>query len=88
MSAHERRRRRRQLRLAKAGAIVLTRRGQLLPDGRYGDRVVRVGGMRVAGYDDPYMRRAGRRYLPIRTITAAQQTAFGRGCVASATSTW
>ena len=26
-----------ELRLTKAGAIVLTRRGQLLPDGRYGD---------------------------------------------------
>ncbi|HZO36787.1 MAG TPA: metallophosphoesterase [Solirubrobacteraceae bacterium] len=65
-----------ELRLAKAGAIVLTRHGQLLPDGRYGDRVVRVGGLRVAGYDDPFARRAGRRYVPTAKITEAQRLAF------------
>lgn len=43
--------------LARAGAIVLTRGGQLLPDGSYGPQVVRVDGMRVAGYDDPFTRR-------------------------------
>lgn len=44
-------------RLAREGAIVLTRRGRLLADGRHGPIVVRVGGMRVAGYDDPFERR-------------------------------
>ena len=65
-----------QLRLAQSGAIVLTRRGQLTADGRYGERTVRVGGLRVAGYDDPFMRRAGRRYRPLAAITRAQQEAF------------
>ena len=45
-------------RLARAGAIVLTRRGRLRADGSYGPVVVRVAGMRVAGYDDPLMRRS------------------------------
>lgn len=45
-------------RLAREGAIVLTRRGRLLPDGRHGPLVVRVGGLRVAGYDDPFERRS------------------------------
>src|SRR5262249_52623265 len=65
-----------ELRLAHAGAIVLTRHGQLLPDGRYGDKVVRVGGLRVAGYDDPFMRRVGRPYHPLAPLTTAQQEAF------------
>jgi predicted phosphodiesterase len=43
--------------LARAGAIVLTRWGRLLPDGSYGPQVVRVDGLRVAGYDDPFTRR-------------------------------
>ncbi|HEU0316894.1 MAG TPA: metallophosphoesterase, partial [Solirubrobacteraceae bacterium] len=44
-------------RLARAGAIVLTQRGRLLPSGRYGPMVVRVGGVRIAGYADPFQRR-------------------------------
>ncbi len=44
-------------RLAAAGAIVLTQRGRLLADGRLGDVVVNVGGLRVAGYSDPFERR-------------------------------
>jgi predicted phosphodiesterase len=44
-------------RLARAGAIVLTQRGRLLPSGRYGAMVVRVGGLRIAGYADPFQRR-------------------------------
>ncbi len=43
--------------LARAGAIVLTRWGRLLPDGGYGPIVVNVDGLRVAGYDDPFTRR-------------------------------
>ena len=44
-------------RMASAGAIVLTERGRLLPDGRLGEVVVNVDGLRVAGYSDPYERR-------------------------------
>jgi predicted phosphodiesterase len=48
--------------LAQEGAIVLTRRGRLKPNGGYGSMVVRVAGLRVAGYDDPFERRAGQNY--------------------------
>ncbi len=43
--------------LARAGAIVLTENGRLLPDDRYGPVVVQVAGLRVAGYSDPFERR-------------------------------
>ncbi|MBJ7331442.1 MAG: metallophosphoesterase [Solirubrobacteraceae bacterium] len=43
-------------RLADEGAVVLTRRGRLLPSGRYGQQVVTVGGARIAGYDSPNQR--------------------------------
>ena len=49
-------------RLARAGAVVLTRRGRLMPDGSYGPRIVREAGLRVAGYDDPLERRSGQGY--------------------------
>jgi predicted phosphodiesterase len=42
--------------LAQEGAIVLTRRGQLKADGSYGPLIVKVAGLRVAGYDDPFER--------------------------------
>lgn len=45
-------------RLARDGAIVLTERGRLLPSGRHGRLVVRVAGLRVAGYSDPFERRS------------------------------
>jgi predicted phosphodiesterase len=47
--------------LAKDGAIVLTRTGRLSADGETtsGRLVVTVAGLRVAGYDDPFERRAG-----------------------------
>ncbi len=48
--------------LARRGAIVLTERGRLLPDGRRGRIVVRVAGLRVAGYSDPFQRRRARGY--------------------------
>ncbi len=51
-----------QRRLAEDGAIVLTRRGRLRADGSAGGRVVRVGGLRIAGYDDPLLRLAGQGY--------------------------
>lgn len=49
--------------LADAGAIVLTERGRLLRDGRLGPLVVRVAGVRVAGYGDPFRRRRALGYL-------------------------
>jgi hypothetical protein len=45
-------------RLVREGAIVLGTDGRLLPGGRRGDVVVRVAGLRIAGYDDPNMRLA------------------------------
>ena len=48
-----------KLTLAQRGAIVLTERGRLNADGSYGDLVVDVDGLRVAGYSDPFERRAG-----------------------------
>jgi predicted phosphodiesterase len=64
--------------LAQRGAIVLTERGRLNADGTYGKEIVDVAGLRVAGYGDPFERRAGDgfkdRYddLP----SSAQQDAF------------
>jgi predicted phosphodiesterase len=49
-------------RLARAGAVVLTRRGRLMPDGSYGPLVVREAGLRVAGYNDPLERRSDEGY--------------------------
>src|SRR3954451_24233196 len=46
------------LRLARQGAIVLTQRGRLKPDGSYGELVAKVAGLRVAGYADPFERRS------------------------------
>lgn len=62
--------------LAQAGAIVLTRAGRLRPDGSHGPRIVRVGGLRFAGYDDPFLRRPGHRAALDPHPTPAQQTAF------------
>jgi predicted phosphodiesterase len=42
--------------LAAQGAIVLTRRGRLMPKGGFGPMIARVAGLRVAGYDDPFER--------------------------------
>ena len=49
--------------LARTGAVVLTRSGRLRGDGSTDGRVVqRVRGLRIAGYDDPLKRRARERY--------------------------
>ena len=67
-----------ELDLAERGAFVLTQRGRLKADGTYGERIVDVGRLRVAGYSDPFLRRAGEnfrdRYEPVPT--PAQQDAF------------
>jgi predicted phosphodiesterase len=62
--------------LARAGAVVLTRAGRLRADGRLGPVVVRVSGLRVAGYDDPFLRRPGHRAALDPHPTPAQQAAF------------
>jgi predicted phosphodiesterase len=49
-------------RMALAGGIVLTKRGRLRSDGTYGPVVVRVRGLRVAGYADPFERRASEHF--------------------------
>jgi predicted phosphodiesterase len=49
-------------RMALAGGIVLTERGRLRADGSYGPVVVRVRGLRVAGYSDPFERRASEHF--------------------------
>jgi predicted phosphodiesterase len=49
-------------RMALAGGIVLTERGRLRDDGTYGPLVVRVRGLRVAGYSDPFERRSSERF--------------------------
>jgi predicted phosphodiesterase len=68
-----------QRKLARAGAIVLTRQGRLLPGGRHGALVVRVAGLRIAGYDDPLMRRAADKYRDNGAeYTPAMQEAFDR----------
>jgi predicted phosphodiesterase len=64
--------------LARLGAIVLTERGRLKPDGSYGPVIQDVAGLRVAGYSDPFERRAGEnfkdRFQP--EPTPEQQDAF------------
>ncbi|HWI73698.1 MAG TPA: metallophosphoesterase [Baekduia sp.] len=48
--------------LAADGAIVLTQFGRLRADGSHGPMVVKVGGLRMAGYTDPFLRRADQAY--------------------------
>jgi predicted phosphodiesterase len=49
-------------RMALAGGVVLTQRGRLRPDGTHGPVVVRVRGLRVAGYADPFERLASEHF--------------------------
>jgi predicted phosphodiesterase len=48
--------------LAADGAVVLTQFGRLRGNGSHGPLVVKVGGLRMAGYTDPFLRRAGQAY--------------------------
>ncbi len=48
--------------LARLGAIVLTEKGRLNPDGSHGAVIQKVAGLRVAGYSDPFERRAGENF--------------------------
>ena len=65
-------------RMALAGGIVLTQRGRLRADGGYGPVVVRVRGLRVAGYADPFERKASERFKGTNEPTpdAAQREEF------------
>ncbi|HEY4277772.1 MAG TPA: metallophosphoesterase [Conexibacter sp.] len=68
-----------ELALARAGAIVMTRHGRLRPSGSYGRLVVRVAGLRTAGYDDPFTRRGPGREAgprPEPRLTAEQLREF------------
>jgi predicted phosphodiesterase len=49
-------------RVALAGGIVLTQRGRLRSNGTHGPVIVRVHGLRVAGYSDPFERRASEHF--------------------------
>ena len=64
--------------LAEEGAIVLTRRGRLMPNGGYGPMTVKVAGLRVAGYDDPFERLTDQDFKDRYDSTPdpAQQDAF------------
>jgi predicted phosphodiesterase len=64
--------------LADDGAVVLTQFGRLKPGGGYGPIVNDVRGLRVAGYADPFERKAAERYRDRFTneITPAQQDQF------------
>ncbi|MEA2297672.1 MAG: hypothetical protein QOF77_608 [Solirubrobacteraceae bacterium] len=65
------------LTLARAGAIVLTQQGRLLPGGGRGSVIVDVAGLRVAGYESPNERRAGDGYRDREAdITPAEQADF------------
>ena len=62
---------------------MLTERGRLLPDGGYGAVVVRVGGLRVAGYSDPFERRRADGYRARREPEVDRAPAAGvlaNGC--------
>jgi predicted phosphodiesterase len=68
-----------ELDLARRRAVVLTDRGRLNPDGSYGRVIQEVApGLKVAGYSDPFERRAGEnfkdRFQPEPTQT--QKDAF------------
>jgi predicted phosphodiesterase len=64
--------------LATEGAIVLTRDGRLMPKGGFGPKIVRVAGLRVAGYDDPFERLSAEDFKDRydNTPDPAQQDAF------------
>lgn len=64
--------------LARTGAIVLTRSGRLRGDGTTDGAIVqRVAGLRVAGYDDPLKRLARERYTDNgATYIPAEQERF------------
>ena len=65
-------------RLVREGAIVLTERGRVQPDGGFGPVVFRFNGIRVAGYSDRNERSSARRYrsVPNPRPTEGEQRSF------------
>ena len=65
-------------RLVREGAVVLTERGVIRPDGGFGPIVFRFNGIRIAGYSDPHERRRadGYRSPPDPAPTPRQREAF------------
>jgi len=65
-------------RLADDGAFVLTEFGRLEPGGGYGPVIDEIAGLRVAGYGDPFVRRASEDYADRfeAKLTPAQQETF------------
>jgi predicted phosphodiesterase len=65
-------------RLAEDGAIVLTEFGRLKPGGGFGPVINEIAGLRVAGYGDPFQRRAAEDYRDRfeDALTPAQQDTF------------
>ena len=65
-------------RLVKQGAIVLTQRGRMLPNGRFGPVIVKAAGLRVAGYSDPFerLKRNDFQSPPLPHPSEAQKKAF------------
>jgi predicted phosphodiesterase len=64
--------------MVAAGGIVLTENGRLRRDGSFGPMVVRLRGVRVAGYSDPFERRAGDHFRGTNepTPTESDRAAF------------
>jgi len=64
--------------LADDGAVVLTEFGRLKRGGGFGPIVNEIAGMRIAGYADPFERRAAEDYRDrfANTVTAEQQAEF------------
>jgi len=64
--------------LARAGAVVLTERGRMQPRGGFGQMVVEVGGLSVAGYSDPFerLRSDGYRAREVQDPSEAQRREF------------
>jgi predicted phosphodiesterase len=67
-----------EMTLARNGAIVLTQDGQLRRDGSLGPEIVTVRGLKIAGYSDPFERRAGQDFADRfdKGPTPAMQDAF------------
>ena len=64
--------------LADDGAVVLTQFGRLKPGGGFGPVINEIAGLRVAGYSDPFQRRAAENYKDRFTneLTPTQQATF------------
>jgi predicted phosphodiesterase len=64
--------------LADDGAVVLTQFGRLKRGGGFGDVINEIAGLRIAGYSDPFERKASENYRDrfTNTVTPEQQEDF------------